>query len=274
MLEVQGLKHYFTDEQGRTVKALDGIDMHVDDGDYVAVIGESGSGKSTLARHFNALLQPTEGRVLVDGMDTAAEENLWAIRSRVGMVFQNPDNQIVAAIVEEDVAFGPENLGIPTPELGRRVREALAAVGMTAYAQQGPYLLSGGQKQRVAIAGILAMAGRCIVLDEPTAMLDPRGRREVLATVKKLNEEQGITIVYITHDMSEAIAAKHVYALEKGKVALAGTPEEVFSETDELERLGLEAPPAGRLAAKLRKAGIKINGNIIRDEELAEALWP
>ncbi len=274
LLEVQGLKHYFTDEQGKTVKALDGIDMSIQDGDYVAIIGESGSGKSTLARHLNALLLPTEGRVLVAGLDTREEANLWAIRSQVGMVFQNPDNQIVAAVVEEDVAFGPENLGIPQPELGRRVEQALATVDMSAYAQQAPYLLSGGQKQRVAIAGILAMACRCIVLDEPTAMLDPRGRQEVLATVKKLNQEQGITIVYITHDMGEALAAKHVYALEQGRVALAGTPEEVFCQVAELERLGLEAPLAGRLAARLRRAGLNLAGNIIRDEELAEALWP
>jgi energy-coupling factor transport system ATP-binding protein len=238
----------------------------------VAVIGANGSGKSTLARHFNALLLPTEGNVTVHGLDTLDEINLWKIRQDTGMVFQNPDNQIVAAIVEEDVAFGPENIGIPTEELVRRVEDALRAVDMLDYREHAPHLLSGGQKQRVAIAGVLALGSNCIVLDEPTAMLDPKGRKEILNTVLKLNREQHITVVYITHFMTEAIQADRVIVMDKGKIKFQGTPKEVFSRVEELEELGLEAPLAAKFAFELRKSGVKLPQGIITNEELAEAL--
>lgn len=272
MIRIENLKHYYTDAEGREVKALDGIDLEIKKGEFVAVIGSNGSGKSTLARHLNALLLPTEGRCLVDGMDTADEANMWPVRQEVGMVFQNPDNQIVAAIVEEDVAFGLENIGVPTAEIRPRVDRALELVGMSAYAKHAPHLLSGGQKQRVAIAGIMALEPKCIVLDEPTAMLDPQGRREILATVKALNREKGITIVYITHYMTEALAADRVIAMEKGHISFIGTPHEVFSRVDELEKMGLEAPLAAKVAGELRKSGVKLPPDIITDEELAEAL--
>ena len=272
MISIKDLKHYYTDADGNEVKALDGVSLDIKQGEFVAIIGANGSGKSTLARHLNALLLPTEGEVLVDGMDTADEEKMWNIRQKVGMVFQNPDNQIVAAIVEEDVAFGPENIGVPGPEIRPRVERALAAVGMTEYAKHAPHLLSGGQKQRVAIAGIMALEPECIVLDEPTAMLDPQGRKEIVATVQKLNKEKGITIVYISHYMVEALAADRVVVMEKGHIRFSGTPREVFSRVDELEALGLEAPLAAKVASELRKSGVKLPENIITDEELAEAL--
>jgi len=241
-------------------------------GEFVAVIGANGSGKSTLARHFNALLLPTEGCVKVHGLDTLDENNLWQIRQNTGMVFQNPDNQIVAAIVEEDVAFGPENIGVPTEELRKRVEEALRAVDMLDYREHAPHLLSGGQKQRVAIAGTLALGSDCIILDEPTAMLDPKGRREILHVMRKLNKEQHITVVYITHFMTEAIQADRVIVMDQGKIAFQGTPKEVFSQVDELEKLGLEAPLAAKFAFELRKSGVKLPQGIITDEELASAL--
>lgn len=272
MISIKDLKHYYTDADGNEVKALDGVSLDIKQGEFVAIIGANGSGKSTLARHLNALLLPTEGEVLVDGMDTADEEKMWNIRQKVGMVFQNPDNQIVAAIVEEDVAFGPENIGVPGEEIRPRVEKALAAVGMTEYARHAPHLLSGGQKQRVAIAGIMALEPECIVLDEPTAMLDPQGRKEIVATVQKLNKEKGITIVYISHYMVEALAADRVVVMEKGHIRFSGTPREVFSRVDELEALGLEAPLAAKVASELRKSGAKLPENIITDEELAEAL--
>ena len=254
------------------VNALDGVSLEIKQGEFVAVIGANGSGKSTLARHLNALLLPTDGTVLVDGMDTEDENKMWDIRQKVGMVFQNPDNQIVAAIVEEDVAFGPENIGVPGPEIPKRVADSLAAVGMTEYAKHAPHLLSGGQKQRVAIAGILALQPECIVLDEPTAMLDPQGRKEIVGTVRKLNEEKNMTIVYITHYMVEALAADRVVVMEKGHIRFMGTPREVFSRVDELEALGLEAPLAAKVASELRKSGVKLPQDIITDEELAQAL--
>ena len=225
-----------------------------------------------MARHLNALLLPTEGKVMVSGLDTCDEDKLWDIRQQVGMVFQNPDNQIVAAIVEEDVAFGPENIGVPQAEIRPRVEKALAAVGMSDYAKHAPHLLSGGQKQRVAIAGIMALEPKCIVLDEPTAMLDPQGRKEIVATVSKLNKEKNITIVYITHYMTEALAADRVVVMEKGHIRFMGTPKEVFSRVDELEQLGLEAPLAAKAANELRKGGLKLPKDIITDEELAQAL--
>lgn len=272
MIKIENLKHYYTDADGNEVKALDGVSLEIGQGEFVAVIGANGSGKSTLARHLNCLLLPTEGRVEVGGLDTLDEQHMWDIRQQVGMVFQNPDNQIVAAIVEEDVAFGPENIGVPGPEIAPRVAKALAAVGMTDYAKHAPHLLSGGQKQRVAIAGIMALEPKCIVLDEPTAMLDPQGRKEIVSTVRSLNKEKGITIVYITHYMTEALAADRVVVMEKGHIRFTGTPRQVFSRVDELEQLGLEAPLAAKVASELRKSGVKLPEDIITDEELAQAL--
>lgn len=272
MIKINDLKHYYTDVDGNTVKALEGVSLDIEQGEFVAIIGANGSGKSTLARHLNALLLPTEGKVMISGLDTCEEDKLWDIRQQVGMVFQNPDNQIVAAIVEEDVAFGPENIGVPQAEIRPRVEKALAAVGMSDYAKHAPHLLSGGQKQRVAIAGIMALEPKCIVLDEPTAMLDPQGRKEIVATVSKLNKEKKITIVYITHYMTEALAADRVVVMEKGHIRFMGTPREVFSRVDELEELGLEAPLAAKTASELRKSGMKLPKDIITDEELAQAL--
>ena len=272
MFKIEDLKHYYTDSDGNEVKALDGVDLTIEQGEFVAIIGANGSGKSTLARHLNCLLLPTAGRVEVSGLDTLDEKNMWDIRQQVGMVFQNPDNQIVAAVVEEDVAFGPENIGVPGPKIAPRVAKALAAVGMTEYAKHAPHRLSGGQKQRVAIAGIMALEPKCIVLDEPTAMLDPQGRKEIVSTVQKLNQEKNITIVYITHYMVEALAADRVVVMEKGHIRFMGTPKEVFSRVDELEKLGLEAPLAAKVASELRKSGIKLPAGIITDEELAQAL--
>ena len=272
VIETEGLKHVYIDADNNQVTALDQIDLQIEPGDFVAVIGANGSGKSTLARHFNALLLPTEGIVKVHGLDTLAEENLWKIRQNTGMVFQNPDNQIVAAVVEEDVAFGPENIGVPTEELRIRVENALRAVDMLDYREHAPHLLSGGQKQRIAIAGTLALGSDCIILDEPTAMLDPKGRKEILNTVLKLNREQHITVVYITHFMTEAVQADRVIVMSEGKVVFQGTPKEVFSRVDELEKLGLEAPMAAKFAYELRKSGVKLPQGIITNEELAAAL--
>lgn len=272
VIEVKGLKHIYTDSDNNRITALEQIDLQIMPGEFVAVIGSNGSGKSTLARHLNALLLPTEGSVKINGMDTMEEDNLWMIRQQIGMVFQNPDNQIVAAIVEEDVAFGPENIGVPADEIRKRVDEALRIVDMEAYRTHAPHLLSGGQKQRVAIAGTLALGSECIVLDEPTAMLDPRGRREILATVKRLNKEKNITVVYITHFMTEAMEADRVVVMNKGKIVFQGTPAEVFSRVDELEKMGLEAPMASKFAFELKKSGAKLPKGIITNEDLAEAL--
>lgn len=272
VIEVKGLKHIYTDSDNNRITALEQIDLQIMPGEFVAVIGSNGSGKSTLARHLNALLLPTEGSVKINGMDTMEEDNLWMIRQQIGMVFQNPDNQIVAAIVEEDVAFGPENIGVPADEIRKRVDEALRIVDMEAYRTHAPHLLSGGQKQRVAIAGTLALGSECIVLDEPTAMLDPRGRREILATMKRLNKEKNITVVYITHFMTEAMEADRVVVMNKGKIVLQGTPAEVFSRVDELEKMGLEAPMASKFAFELKKSGAKLPKGIITNEDLAEAL--
>lgn len=272
VIEVKGLKHIYTDSDNNRITALEQIDLQIMPGEFVAVIGANGSGKSTLARHLNALLLPTEGSVKINGMDTMEEDNLWMIRQQIGMVFQNPDNQIVAAIVEEDVAFGPENIGVPADEIRKRVDEALRIVDMEAYRTHAPHLLSGGQKQRVAIAGTLALGSECIVLDEPTAMLDPRGRREILATMKRLNKEKNITVVYITHFMTEAMEADRVVVMNKGKIAFQGTPAEVFSRVDELEKMGLEAPMASKFAFELKKSGAKLPKGIITNEDLAEAL--
>lgn len=252
--------------------ALDGVSVQVRRGEFLAILGMNGSGKSTLARHFNALLLPREGRVLVDSLDTREEKNLWPIRDQVGMVFQNPDNQIVAAIVEEDVAFGPENQGQPQAEILRRVEEALAAVGMLAHRERAPHLLSGGQKQRVAIAGALALRPACLVLDEPTAMLDPSGRAEVLAVVRRLNTDLGMAVVWITHFMDEATTAHRVVVMAGGKVRLEGTPREVFRQADQLRAVRLDVPPAVQAAEKLRADEIQVPDSVLTLDELVEAL--
>lgn len=272
LIEIKNLKHSYIDTDGNEIRALNGVSLDIYKGEFIAVIGANGSGKSTLARHLNALLLPTEGKCIVAGMDTADDKNLWNIRQHVGMVFQNPDNQIVAAIVEEDVAFGPENIGVPPAEIRTRVDNALAAVGMTEYAKHAPHLLSGGQKQRVAIAGVLALEPDCIVLDEPTAMLDPRGRIEIVNTVKKLNREKNITVVYITHYMEEAMQADRIIAMEHGVIKMQGKPEEIFTKVKELHALGLETPLAAQTAFDLRQKGIKLADGIISNEELTEEL--
>lgn len=272
LIEIKNLKHSYIDTDGNEIHALNGVSLDIYKGEFIAIIGANGSGKSTLARHLNALLLPTEGKCIVAGMDTADDKNLWNIRQHVGMVFQNPDNQIVAAIVEEDVAFGPENIGVPPAEIRTRVDNALAAVGMTEYAKHAPHLLSGGQKQRVAIAGVLALEPDCIVLDEPTAMLDPRGRIEIVNTVKKLNREKNITVVYITHYMEEAMQADRIIAMEHGVIKMQGKPEEIFTKVKELNALGLETPLAAQVAFDLRQKGIKLADGIISNEELTEEL--
>lgn len=252
--------------------ALKEVSINVKKGEFVVVIGHNGSGKSTLAKHFNAILVPSAGTILVDGIDTKREEQLWDIRQRAGMVFQNPDNQIVATIVEEDVAFGPENMGVPAAEIRSRVDYALETVEMTEYAHHGPHLLSGGQKQRVAIAGILAMKPKCIIFDEPTAMLDPSGRREVINTIKKLNKEEEITMVLITHFMEEAVDADRVVVMESGKVILEGTPREVFSQVKKLKDIGLDVPEMTELAYELRESGINIPSDILTIGEMVDII--
>ena len=272
MIEVNHLSHLYVDENGNDVRALDDVSLSIGRGEFVAIIGTNGSGKSTLAKHFNVLLQPTEGTVTVCGFDTLDDEHIWNIRQHVGMVFQNPDNQIVAAVVEEDVAFGPENLGVPSEEIRKRVDDALAAVNMTEYAEHGPHLLSGGQKQRIAIAGVLAMKPDCIVLDEPTAMLDPKGRLEVLETIHRLNKEEGITIVIITHFMEEAVTADRVVVMKNGVKLQEGTPREIFTQVDTLKDLGLDVPVAAEVASKLIQKGVDIPNDIITNDELGDAL--
>lgn len=272
MIEVNHLSHLYVDENGNDVRALDDVSLTIRRGEFVAIIGTNGSGKSTLAKHFNVLLQPTVGNVTVCGFDTLNDEHIWNIRQHVGMVFQNPDNQIVAAVVEEDVAFGPENLGVPSAEIRKRVDDALAAVNMTEYAEHGPHLLSGGQKQRIAIAGVLAMKPDCIVLDEPTAMLDPKGRLEVLETIHRLNKEEGITIVIITHFMEEAVTADRVVVMKNGVKLQEGTPREIFTQVDTLKDLGLDVPVAAEVASKLIQKGVDIPNDIITNDELGDAL--
>lgn len=252
--------------------ALKDINLKINPGEFVAIIGPNGSGKSTLAKLFNGLFVPTQGDVFVAGFNTKNQEDIWEIRRRAGMVFQNPDNQIVATIVEEDVAFGPENLGIPPEEIRRRVKEALEIVELTEYADKAPHLLSGGQKQRVAIAGIIAMKPDCIILDEPTAMLDPVGRKEVISTVKRLNKEEGKTAVLITHFMEEAVQADRILVMEKGKIVMEGKPNEIFSQVDRLKKIGLDVPQVTELAYKLSKDGIPIRNDILSLEEMVDCL--
>lgn len=274
MIEVEHLSHTYEDEAGNKVYAVEDVSLTIYEGEMVAIIGTNGSGKSTLAKHFNVLLRPTEGSCTVLGMNTKDERNILPIRQKVGMVFQNPDNQIVSAIVEEDVAFGPENLGVPQEELRQRVDMALEAVQMTEFRQHAPHLLSGGQKQRIAIAGVLAMKPRCIVLDEPTAMLDPRGRAEVLRTMISLNKEENIGVIYITHFMEEAVAADRVMVMKNGKLLKVGTPHEIFSQVTWLKELGLDVPVAAEVALKLKEKGISLGDEIITNEELGAELCP
>lgn len=261
-------------ENGETEEqtALKDINLKVNKGEFLVIIGHNGSGKSTLAKHFNAILIPSNGCVKVDGIDTKDSQRLWEIRQRAGMVFQNPDNQIVATIVEEDVAFGPENIGVPPAEIRKRVDNALKTVDMLEYAQHGPHLLSGGQKQRVAIAGILAMKPKCIILDEPTAMLDPSGRREVIDTIKKLNKEENITIILITHFMEEAVDADRVVVMENSEIVMDGTPKEVFSKVKEIKELGLDVPEMTELAYELKESGINIPSDVLTIEEMVDAI--
>ena len=263
------------DEEGNVegfTTAVDKVNLDVQPGEFIAILGHNGSGKSTLAKHINAILNPTEGSVWVDGMDTSKEEHIWDIRQRAGMVFQNPDNQIIGQVVEEDVGFGPENMGVPTKEIWERVEESLKAVGMYEYRRHSPNKLSGGQKQRVSIAGVLAMHPKCIVLDEPTAMLDPKGRREVIRAVRALNEVEGITVVLITHYMEETIHADRVFVMDSGKIAMEGTPRQIFSQVERLQELRLDVPQVTLLAHELRKKGIGLPEGILTVEELADAL--
>jgi hypothetical protein len=271
-IELENLSHiHHAGEEGETA-ALSHINLSLSAGEFVAVLGTNGSGKSTLAKHLNAILLPTEGICRIDGMDTRDAAHLWDIRQEVSMVFQNPDNQIIAAVVEEDVAFGPENLGIPSIEIHRRVEASLRAVEMTAFRNFAPHLLSGGQKQRVAIAGALAMRTRCLVLDEPTAMLDPAGRKEVLTTVRELHRHAGITIIYITHFMEEAAAADRVLVMEKGRLVEDGPPRKIFQQVEQMKKRGLDVPLAAEIAWRLRRQGIPLPEDIITDEELVTAL--
>ncbi|MBO5146249.1 MAG: energy-coupling factor transporter ATPase [Lachnospiraceae bacterium] len=263
------------DEEGNVegvTTAVDDVSLDVKQGDFVAILGHNGSGKSTLAKHMNAILYPTEGTVWVDGKDTQKDEYVWDIRQTAGMVFQNPDNQIIGQIVEEDVGFGPENMGVPTEEIWERVEESLKAVGMYEFRKFSPNKLSGGQKQRVSIAGVIAMHPKCIILDEPTAMLDPKGRKEVIRAVRALNDVERITVILITHYMEEVIYADKVYVMDKGKVTLQGTPREVFSEVERLKELRLDVPQVTLLAHELRKEGFPIPKGILTKEEFREAL--
>ena len=263
------------DEEGNVegiTRAVDEVDLDVNQGDFVAILGHNGSGKSTLAKHINAILYPTDGTVWVDGMDTQDEQKLWNIRQEAGMVFQNPDNQIIGQVVEEDVGFGPENMGVPTEEIWARVEESLKAVGMYEYRKYSPNKLSGGQKQRVSIAGVIAMHPKCIILDEPTAMLDPNGRKEVVRAVRALNDVEGITVVLITHYMEEIIHADKVFVMDQGKIAMQGTPREIFSQVEKLKELRLDVPQVTLLAYELQKNGIRLPDGILTVEELTQAL--
>ena len=261
------------DEEGNVegiIRAVDGVDIEIERGDFVAILGHNGSGKSTIAKQINAILEPTEGTLYVAGRSVAEPENIWEIRQSAGMVFQNPDNQIIASVVEEDVAFGPENLGVPSEDIWKRVEESLKAVGMLEYRHHSPNKLSGGQKQRVAIAGIMAMKPKCIVLDEPTAMLDPSGRKEVMRTLHELNKKENVTVLLITHYMDEVIHADKVIVLDDGKVVMQGTPKEVFSKVEELKKHRLDVPQVTELAWELKKAGMPLSDGILTIEEFTK----
>ncbi len=277
MIKIKNLVHEYIrrDEEENVVdikKAVDNVNIDVKPGEFVALLGHNGSGKSTLAKHINAILYPTEGAVWVNGMDTSVEENLWQVRQSAGMVFQNPDNQIIGSVVEEDVGFGPENMGIPTEEIWQRVEESLKAVGMWQYRKKSPNKLSGGQKQRVAIAGVVAMHPKCIILDEATAMLDPSGRKEVLRAIRALNQVEEVTIIHITHYMEEVIYADKVFVMDKGSVVMEGTPREIFSRVEELQKLRLDVPQVTQLAYELKKSGLPIKSGVLTVEELVEEL--
>ena len=277
IIKADKLVHEFIrrDEEGNVesiTTALDQVDLDVKEGQFIAILGHNGSGKSTLAKHINALLSPTEGSLWVDGMDVQEEENVIPVRRTAGMVFQNPDNQIIGQVVEEDVGFGPENIGVPTDEIWERVAHSLEAVGMTKYRKHSPNKLSGGQKQRVAIAGVVAMEPKCIVFDEPTAMLDPNGRKEVIATAHELNRKKGVTILLITHYMEEVVDADYIYVMEKGQIVMQGTPREIFSRVEELKEHRLDVPQVTLVADELRKAGLDIPAGILTREELVDAI--
>ena len=273
IIKTQSLRFSYPAPEGVTPVVLDGVNLEIQAGSFVAVLGHNGSGKSTLAKHMNAILLPSGGSVYVDGIDTSDDSRLLDIRRTVGMVFQNPDNQIVANVVEEDVAFAPENLGVPPDEIRQRVDDALKAVNMYAFREHAPHLLSGGQKQRVAIAGVIAMRPRCIVLDEPTAMLDPIGRQDVLRTIKELNRERGVTVVLITHHMDEAAQADRLIVMAKGKIVADGKPEEVFSRVEELRAVGLTVPQTTQLLWELRQEGYDVPLDALSDEACAQALY-
>ena len=263
------------DEDGNvqeTQRAVDGVDIDIKEGQFVAILGHNGSGKSTFAKHINALLLPSDGTIWIDGINTSEEPELWKVRQKAGMVFQNPDNQIIGTVVEEDVGFGPENMGVPTEDIWKRVNESLEKTGMTAYRQHSPNKLSGGQKQRVAIAGVMAMRPKCIVLDEPTAMLDPNGRKEVLAAVHQLNKQENVTVVLITHYMEEVIDADHVIVMDGGHVVMEGTPREIFSQVETLKKYRLDVPQVTLLAHELKQSGVDIPDGILTTEELVNAL--
>lgn len=273
MIECKNVVYkYSTGEEGIEQLAIDGLNLDVNKGEFLVVLGHNGSGKSTVAKHMNALLIPTEGTVIVNGLDTTDENNVWDIRSSAGMVFQNPDNQLVATIVEEDVAFGPENLGVPPQEIRKRVDDALEKVGMSEYKRHAPHLLSGGQKQRIAIAGILAMQPKCIIFDEPTAMLDPSGRKEVMNNIKELNKKHGITVILITHYMDEAAEADRVVVMDKGKVIIEGIPRDVLSEVETMKKIGLDVPQVTEICYELQKAGVNIDTKILNVNEMVSAL--
>ncbi len=271
IIEVNNISfEYITEED--SFKAIDDLSLNIKEGEFLVIIGHNGSGKSTLSKNLNAILMPTKGNILIDGMDTREEDKLWDIRQTAGMVFQNPDNQIVATVVEEDVAFGPENLGIKPEEIRKRVDESLKSVGIYDLRDRQPHLLSGGQKQRVAIAGIIAMKPKCVIFDEATAMLDPSGRKEVMSTIKRLNKEENISVIHITHFMEEAVDADRVIVMEKGKKVLEGTPKQVFSKIDMLKKIGLDVPYMTELSKELNKEGLKIESDILTVDEMVMQL--
>ena len=273
MIECRNLIFKYTAGENQEEKiAINDVNLQIKEGEFIAILGHNGSGKSTMAKHMNALLIPTEGKMLVNKMDTSDMNNLWNIRETAGMVFQNPDNQLVATIVEEDVAFGPENLGVPPEEIRKRVDDALEKVGMSEYKRHVPHLLSGGQKQRIAIAGILAMQPKCIIFDEPTAMLDPSGRKEVMNNIKELNKKHGITVILITHYMDEAAEADRVVVMDKGKVIIEGIPRDVLSEVETMKKIGLDVPQVTEICYELQKAGVNIDTKILNVNEMVSAL--
>ncbi len=272
MIHTENLFFRYADETDENKYALKNVNIDIEEGEFVVIIGHNGSGKSTLSKLLNGIFIPTKGNILIDGIDTSDEEKIWEIRKRAGMVFQNPDNQLVATIVEEDVAFGPENLGIPAPEIRQRVDQALETVGMIAYKRKAPHHLSGGQKQRIAIAGILAMKPKCIIFDEPTAMLDPAGRKEVVKTIEKLNREDNMTVIHVTHYMDEAVNANRIIVMDKGEVVMQGDPKTIFSQVPKLKLLGLDVPQVTQVSYELKRQGLNISADNLTVEELVDEL--